>query len=587
MCGISGFFGNSDLTLAKRMLGAIAHRGPDDFRVNSFGAHSLGAARLEIEGGAAACQPLIDEQAGIAVVFNGEIYNYQQLRHELESAGFRHDQGGEIEVIKNLYLCYGNDFPHKLTGMFAIAIFDERRNSLLLARDPIGIKPLYYTVQGRTLAFASEIKGLLQIDTVTPVFDMEALEGLMTFGYVFQQERTLFRGIKQISPGTTVLFDGKTVSAKQYYSAPPAQYATQKEGPLNFDETAINVRKLLAEAVQSHLSHGSTQKAFYLSGGIDSSFITTMAATELSHPVVAYTLADDESSDDLQYARKVARALGIEHREVPVDLNSYLHALPDYIHHYEHVVAGGIFDIHGGLAFHILSGEIAKEFKVAFSGEGADELFGGYYWTYTHPCGFSDRIRKRKASVGANGSVAAAVNDLFPQPEDAEVYRKNLLDWLMKGGLSNYHLCSVDRSCGAFGFEIRPVYLDTNLADAAQRLPIEYKLGEDGRRTKVILKEAARPLFAKLGIESVLTREKLGMPWAVRNLESSIQGWADGQISNKYLAGHPYRRFLTGKLEACMFDLFYYIFMVNRGVLDEGFSIQDFFSSSHHEHLYS
>jgi len=298
-------------------------------------------------------------------------------------------------------------------------------------------------------------------------------------------------------------------------------------------------------------------------------------------------LADDDFSEDLISARKVASALNSDHREVRVDLPTYLQALPDYIHHYEHIAAGGVFDLHGGVAFHILSREIAKDYKVAFSGEGADELFGGYYWTFTHSLGFADRIRKRLSAERLNGAAATAVSALFPNPEDAWLYRTNLLDWLMRGGLSNYHLCSVDRSCGAFGFEIRPVYLDLQLAEEALHLSAEFKLGNDGRQTKLVLKEAARPLFEELGIQDVLTRQKLGMPWAVRNLEPKIHAWAEAHIRDQHLIRHPYRRYLNGKLDAMMFDIFYHTFFVQRGMLEDGFEMEEFFSSGTHERLYT
>jgi hypothetical protein len=125
------------------------------------------------------------------------------------------------------------------------------------------------------------------------------------------------------------------------------------------------------------------------------------------------------------------------------------------------------------------------------------------------------------------------------------------------------------------------------LMDKALRLPIEFKLGEDGRQTKLILKEAARPLFEKFGLESILSRQKLGMPWAVRNLELQIKNWIESRITRKHLLKHPYRRFLTEKIETCMFDLFYYIFIVRRGILDKDFDIDEFFRKGEHEHLYS
>lgn len=577
MCGITGFFGHTSETIVRNMTAAIAHRGPDAFEVKTVGRHVLGSARLAIEGGSEATQPFVAD--GLGIVFNGEIYNYASIGTTKASAA------SEIEAIRHLYRKHASLFPHHLRGMFAIAIIDDDANKVVLARDPLGIKPLYYTVMGNRLVFASEIKAILQFQEFTPELDIEELEGLMTFGYVFQQDSTLFRNINQVPPGHTITFDGDSLVIEKFYDIPAARF---KEGSVFYskEKTAKIVRNHLIAALSAQLAHGRQKKAFYLSGGVDSSFMISLAAAELSYDTVAYTLADDESSDDLQYARKVASSLGIEHREVSVDLETYLKFLPDYIHHFENVVAGGVFDVHGGLAFHILSAEISKDFKVAFSGEGADELFGGYYWTYTHPRGFADRIKKRCTAIGANGKVKAAVSSLFPEPEDEKVYCRNLFDWLVRGGLSNYHLCSVDRSGGAFGFEIRPVYLDHSVADYALRLPIELKLGTNGRQTKVVLKDAARPLFTKLGIESVLTRQKLGMPWAIRNLEKIIEYWAQDKMTDQALSKHPFRRFLFGKLEACMFDVFFWIFMINRGILEDSFDLNDFFDSGRNESMY-
>jgi len=582
MCGICGWYGNNDLSLIRRMVESIRHRGPDGNEVRAVGRHALGAARLAIFGGDEAWQPWAG--SGLSVVFNGEIYNYTELSSEVESDGVP-ISNGESELLARLYQKYGTDFAAKLRGMFAVAIIDLETDRLVLARDPFGIKPLYFVEKNGTLAFASEIKALLQADAVDPEFDVEVLAGLKTFGYVFQQDRTLFRNLRQLEPGTVAVYSDRGFSTTRYYEVPLAKRTPDiKEIYLN--EAAERTRLALDDAMCAHSSHGQSPKAFYLSGGIDSTYMASLAAVRATEPITTYTLADNDASEDLQYARKVSSVLGSDHREVRVDLDTYLNALPDYVSHYEHVAAGGVFDLHGGVAFHILSQEIAKDFKVAFSGEGADELFGGYYWTYTHPLGFADRIRAR-LHAGDKGTAAEAVDSLFPKPEDSWFYRTQLLDWLMRGGLSNYHLCSVDRSCGAFGFEIRPVYLDIRLADEALRLPAEVKLGRDGCQTKLVLKEAARPLFRNLGIEAILTRQKLGMPWAVHTLEPKIEAWAEMRVSNQHMSRHPFRRYLNSKLEVLMFDLFYYIFIARRGVLEEGFQLETFFDSGAHERLYS
>jgi asparagine synthase (glutamine-hydrolysing) len=221
-------------------------------------------------------------------------------------------------------------------------------------------------------------------------------------------------------------------------------------------------------------------------------------------------------------------------------------------------MAGGVFHIQGGLAFHILSRFVSDHVRVAFSGEGADELFGGYYWIYTHPLGFSDRIRQRLSNRD-NGKVTALVDTIFPLPEDEKVYRKNLFDDLLKGALSNYHLQSVDRSGGAFGFEIRPLYLDDDLSQWAMELPIEYKV-PDKTTTKRILRDAFREEFKKHGIQEVTGRLKMGMPSALSNLEIKISKQVDQAIGEEEVRKHPLGLHLGSKMGLMIFDLFEHIF---------------------------
>lgn len=229
-------------------------------------------------------------------------------------------------------------------------------------------------------------------------------------------------------------------------------------------------------------------------------------------------MADSDDTPDLLAARQVAGTLKTDHHEYRITSKDYWRWLPDYVAHYEGLMAGGVFHIQGGLAFHLLSRFISQQVKVAFSGEGADELFGGYYWIYTHPLGFSDRIRNNLAAVQNGPTLSSVVDDLFPEPENEAVYRKNLFDFLLRGGLANYHLQSVDRSAGAFGMEIRPFYLDDSLSRWAMDLPIEYKV-PDKNTTKKILRDAFRRDFQELGLETVLTRQKMGMPSALSAID--------------------------------------------------------------------
>jgi len=207
----------------------------------------------------------------------------------------------------------------------------------------------------------------------------------------------------------------------------------------------------------------------------------------------------------------------------------------------------------------MLCQKAVEHVKVAFSGEGADELFGGYYWIYTHPLGFSDRIKGNLRQILPDEDVADVVNRLFPEPEDENVYRRNLFNHLLRGGLSNYHLQSVDRSAGAFGFEIRPLYLYDDLAHYAMELPIEYKV-PDKMTIKKILKDAFRKDFEDAGIEWVHNRLKMGMPSAISSVDEEVFGAVREAISDDELNRHPLKKILGSKMNLLLYDLFEHIF---------------------------
>ena len=197
--------------------------------------------------------------------------------------------------------------------------------------------------------------------------------------------------------------------------------------------------------------------------------------------------------------------------------------------------------------------------KVAFSGEGADELFGGYYWIYTHPLGFSDRIKGNLRNIIPDGNVADIVGKLFPEPEDEQIYRRNLFDYLLLGGLSNYHLQSVDRSAGAFGFEIRPLYLYDDLAQLAMGFPIEFKV-RDKFTTKRILRDAFRKDFEDADIGWVNDRLKMGMPSAISEIDKEVVSTVDRAISNEELSRHYLGKILGSKMNLLLYDLYEHIF---------------------------
>jgi len=557
MCSIVITYNESNPQNLQAMAEKVRHRGPDSIEIWPIGRHGIAACRLSIFGDPDAPMIYLDPETGYVVLLNGEIYNYKELWQGLSGSGYTPRTDLESELIARMYQIHGLDFVKQIKGMFAIAIFD--RDRLILTRDSFGIKPLYYAVAGNKVLVCSEIKGLLAHPQISPELNLRSLRETSVFGYVVDQEATFFQGIHQVKPGSLVVAseDGG-IKKHIFFKMPEARYANG-DAHSDYTDRCGKVRECLVQTVDRMFSHGGMEKGIFLSGGVDSSTMALIARRILNYPVKTFTLTDIEENPDFQAARIVADVLGTEHHEYRITADDYWHSLPDHIAHFESLMAGGVFHIQGGAAFHILCQKVAEHVRVAFSGEGADELFGGYYWIYTHPLGFSDRIKGNLRQILPDGDVADIVNRLFPEPEDENVYRRNLFNHLLRGGLSNYHLQSVDRSAGAFGFEIRPLYLYDDLAHYAMELPIEYKV-PDKMTIKKILKDAFRKDFEDAGIEWVHGRLKMGMPSAVSSVDEEVFGAVQGAISDDELNRHPLRKILGSKMNLLLYDLFEHIF---------------------------
>ncbi|MFH1954218.1 MAG: asparagine synthase (glutamine-hydrolyzing) [Pseudomonadota bacterium] len=589
MCGICGIYNEKNLPLVTSMLESIHHRGPDSFSTVLFKNNSLGECGLNIVSTKEDLLPLTDRESCIAALFNGEIYNYRELKESLSKDGYVFTSDTDSEVIIPLYKRYGKHFVNYLKGMFAIAILDQ--DQIILARDRFGIKPLYYQRSGDKLIFGSEIKSLLMHPDVPAELDHESFEELLVFGYVFSGERTLLKGIRQVSPGTLVAFDGQQLTEHRYYQMPSPFYVENggriSKGTCekNYEDCVAQLRDVLSRTFDVVCKHGKSDKGVYLSGGLDSTVMAILCCDAAGKPVHTYTLADSEDAPDLKHARQISRRLGTTHREFFISETDYLKELPLFVFHYESIVAGGVYDIQGGIAFQMLSRYISEHHKVAMTGEGADELFGGYYWPYTHPLGFSDTIKQRTAGLPDDSETKAIVKNLFPAPEDEKAYRKTIFDILMKSGLSNLHLWSVDRSCSAFGFEARPPYLYDDIADFALSLPIEFKV-PDKKTTKRLFKDAVMPLLQRYDLQEIAERRKYGMPAALSHIGPQVTAAVNKIISAKVVTTHPYSRYLRNSMDVLMFDLFYYFFIHKRGKDDHNFSTKDFCNEIRAEHMY-
>lgn len=562
MCGICGVYGSKEPALTTTMLEALSHRGPDGSKTEHFPWGSLGFCRLDIFGTSGVNQPVKTKDQNTALVFNGEIYNFDDLCKLFPSKTIQ----DEARLILELYLAFGEKAFKRLKGMFAIAIMTQ--DKLLLARDTTGIKPLVYYTSGNKLYFASEIKALLRSTEKMIEVDKNALAEAAVFGFVFDLEKTMFKGIKQVLPGSCLSFSRGKIKISKFNNIKPSFYGIERwKAP----ETLAQYAEIMNTASKLHLDHSKHSQAVYLSGGIDSTLMTYFLQNNTNATLDTFTLFDDKSCEDRIYANKVAAELGTRHSEYKTGAQECLNFLDHYIYHYESIVTDGIFNVLGSLAFHLLSYQISKKHKVAYCGEGADELFGGYYWMHSHPLGIGDRLRARSLKINnGNTEINQYIMEKFPDNDSRKAdMRKEIFDLLMGPGLTNCHLWSVDRSSSAFSFEARPLFLYDDLRDWALTLSIENKVSPD-KSTKLILKEFASrtniPLF-----KDVAARKKIGMPYALNNSLEKLVTFSEKEFKRvqgkKPLPHQEYETYLNTDIEKFMFDKFYYIFVENKGMI--------------------
>jgi len=507
VCGFIGALG-TDLSRAQLAAAAelIAHRGPDGCEVAEGGPLCLVAYRLAIVPPAEA-SPVV-QRGEETVVLNGELYDLPRA----SAIGPTTD----TEQLATLLAERGVGVLPELRGLFAICRFDGRR--LLLARDRFGIKPLYYARHRDGLVFASEIKALLALPGFSREPDADVLAAFDILGHNVFPGRTPFRRVSALRPGhALVTGDDAECQPYAFVTLPPVPGVGEglRMAP---GEAAESVEALLDAALRRAMRHDPQPKALFFSGGLDSSLLLDLARSWA--PVTAHVLRDDERADDLLEARKVASALGVELREHRLTVAELDREIVHNAWHFEHPIAGGPFDILGGVAFHALARRVARETKVALCGEGADELFLGYHRLHVQPWGLLSDVAER-ARLGATPAVREWLWERglgAPGPTAVRALR----DLALKEGLSEYHLPSVDRSGMAFGLELRPPYLDEDLFDFAVRLDEGDLLDRAGRWTKLPLRAIARRRFTSLGLDRVAVRRKWAMPSAVRHVGGEL-----------------------------------------------------------------
>jgi len=372
MCGICGKLifdpeGRVSPALIKSMADTISHRGPDDDGYFISGPIGFGFRRLSIIDLSGGHQPLSNEDGSVHIVFNGEIYNYKELRQYLLGRGHVFRTQSDTETIVHLYEDLGEACVEKLRGMFAFAIWDDRNKSLFLARDRVGIKPLYYSQSRNSVIFASEIKALLADADLQAEVRPSMIDRFLTFDYL-PGEETLFKNIYKLAPGHSLSFRAGRSYKRQYWDL------HFEPSPSSFQHAKSRLLHLLEESVALHMI-SDVPVGFLLSGGVDSTAMLGLAAGKTSHPISSYTIgfSDPQVTDERPYARLAAQKYGSEHHETTISADQFAEFLPKYIWHMEDPVCEP-----PAVALYYVS-KLAKEFvKVLISGEGGDEAFAGY-----------------------------------------------------------------------------------------------------------------------------------------------------------------------------------------------------------------
>jgi asparagine synthase (glutamine-hydrolysing) len=411
MCGIAGIvaadprrtpLGPESL---RAMTAAIEHRGPDEDGHLLEPGVALGMRRLSVIDPAGSPQPVASEDGQVTAVFNGEIYNFRQLRSELEARGHRFATRGDGETIVHLYEEFGPRFVEHLRGMFAIALWDRPRRRLVLARDRMGVKPLYLAETGSGLAFASEVKSLIAAGLVKPSLDPAAAELFMAWGYV-PGPLTLFAGVRKLPPACCLIYgDGGIVEQREYWN--PWDSAPEDVGR-SWEEDGERLLELLRTATRARMV-SDVPLGVMLSGGLDSSLLTALMAETADRPVQTFSVGfvEDAAANELAEARQVANRLGTDHHELETSALDHPDLLDDALRHLEEPIA----DL-SCVGLLLLSRLARETVTVALSGQGADEVLGGYR---KHQVARAADLLSRVPP--ARGAVALAAG--FGAPESA------------------------------------------------------------------------------------------------------------------------------------------------------------------------
>ena len=518
MCGICGelrFDGAApDMAALARMSDQLARRGPDDTGAYQDGPLAFGHRRLSIiDLSAHAHQPMDDAVLHLSLVFNGTIYNYRELRTELQTMGYRFFSEGDSEVILKSYHAWGDQCVTRLKGMFAFAIWDQRSSQLFLARDRFGIKPLYLNQTSHRLRFASSLPALLAGGGVDTRLDAVALHHHFTLHTVVPAPRTVLKGVRKLPPAATLRFDPDgTVTEQVYWTLD----ATRPKQAMTEAEWLAATREQLAQSVKRRLLAADVPVGVLLSGGLDSSLLVGMLADQVPD-LRTFSIgfedlgAGAEKADEFEFSDQIAAHFNTRHHKYSIANSEVMTRLPEAVAQMTEPMVS-----HDVIAFYLLAERVSKDVKVVMSGQGADEVFGGYFWypkmdaaSGTPLERFSQHYFDRdhaeylqmiapKFHVG--DVTSALIADALNQPQADEfldqVWRLDATTLIVDDPVKR-----VDNMPMAWGLEVRTPFLDHELVQLAAHMPPGLKLKEGG---KFPLKAISRGLVP----DSVIDRPK-------------------------------------------------------------------------------
>lgn len=564
MCGIVGLVTKKEKeNTIKLMNDRIKHRGPDGDGYFIDGDVALGHRRLSIIDLSTGDQPMFNEDGSVVTVFNGEIYNYQELKEELISLGHDFKTKSDTEVLVHGYEQWHTDLPKHLRGMFAFAIYDKNKNEVFLARDNFGIKPLYYAKMNDTFMFASEIKAFLDVPDFDKIFNESILETYLEFSFVPTNE-TFFKGVHRLDAGCSLLYKDGEIKLNKYFKL------DFKEENMSFEDAVKNISDVMKDSVEKHLI-ADVEVGSFLSSGIDSSYIVSLAKPDKTY-TVGY---ENKKYDETMYAKDLAEKLGIKNESKIITKEEYLENISKIMYHLDEPTSDP-----AAISLYFVAKLASKDLKVVLSGEGADEFFGGYNYyreevdykfynklpyclrhaigkvasIFPEGRGFNFLVRRgeklENSYIGVNRNFSSKMakkvlknnyelkaidvtKDVYNEFKNySNIDKMQAIDinfWLMKD-----ILLKADRMTMASSIEGRVPFIDKEVFKVASHLPFDYKVTKEN--TKVALRAAAKEVIPT----EAYKKKKLGFPVPVRewikegSFKEEVEKTLNSDVANKY-----------------------------------------------------